>query len=344
MTGSVCLVLCVFATAVTALFCLRAFPRHAGLRRLSALLVPLGQLVFTASVLRAATLYEMAITYFAGVCVAHVFGCIGTYCLMQGVRKTRSAAVNAERLRLAQEGAQATEEYTDLLATNADKMRGLCGDLAAELDELRAGIDGSSDCGEEGASRDAVCGGHEALDFAPVEAALDGFERQTRSSYCANRIVSAILVLKARACECAGVEFAFEGGVPEELAIDELELCSVFSNLLDNAMNAAINAKDSENRDGRRPYTCASCTMRGAYLVVKVSNSCAGEGEGRGGGVAGSPGGIRVRHKVAGPMRAHGWGLEIVSDICAQHEGSFALERSAAGEATAIAILKVAGA
>lgn len=335
MRGLVCFFLCAMMTLVASLLCARALPRRAGWRRLAALLVPAGQLAFVTSVLWVATPHDLAPIYFAGVCAAHAFACLGICVLMHDVIKMRSAAINAGRLRAAQENARAADEYGELLKANVNKMKTLCDNFAAELEGLKEAVDR---CGASGEGNGRLCNdgdAHEVLDFAPVEAALDNLEEKTRSSYCANKIADAILVLKAGACGKAGVDFSFEGAVPDELAVDELELCSVFSNLLDNAMNAASELSDAEN-GGECPHVSVSSTLRGAYLIVKVANSCASPTNSD--DIAARK--VAWCRKDANPVREHGWGLEIVGDICARYEGTFALEPSAAREVTATAILK----
>lgn len=322
MTTAICALLCAAMEASTAVFCIQSLPRHTGPLRLSALLMPLGQLAFALSILWVAHSHEMATAYLAGVCIANALGCAGTCVLAQGIAETQSTAVNKERLRIAEEKAQAAAEYEALLSANTAGMHALCTRFACELKSLQTAM-GEVDTPQN----DLAVTGSTVPDFAALENALDKLEETTRSRYCANQTANAILVLKARACATAGIEFAFDGGAVQEVAIDDLELCSVFSNLLDNAITAADKARGETS-----PYVHISCTAKGVYLAIKVVNSCEGTES------APHPG--TQRRKDASPAREHGWGLEIVRGICAAHDGSLVLERTAPTEACATAVFK----
>ncbi|MEA4932533.1 MAG: hypothetical protein VB071_02935, partial [Lawsonibacter sp.] len=58
-------------------------------------------------------------------------------------------------------------------------------------------------------------------------------------AYCANPIVNAIMAEKELECKKNGIELNTEIELAEELSIQAVHLCSVFSNLCDNAVQAA---------------------------------------------------------------------------------------------------------
>lgn len=326
MTMALCGMACLIMTMLAAFYCLSALSKHAGWRRLALLAMPLGQLVFTLSVLWIATSNGMSIVYPIGACAAHTLGCIGICALVWGIGQTQSVAVNRERLRVAEESARAASEYKALLAANAAQMRELCEGFAAELKALETAMEE-----REGTARLDGLASNQKLDdlnFTLLEGALEKLEKTTRTHYCANATANAILALKARTCADAGIEFTFTGFVPQELATDDLELCSVFSNLLDNAINAAGNHANNAPAS----FVRISCTAKGVYLIIKVVNSCSLEIE--------TSVTAKRRPKYADPSREHGWGLEIVNDICSKRGGSFALEHTSPTEITATAILK----
>ena len=67
--------------------------------------------------------------------------------------------------------------------------------------------------------------------------------------FCQHPAVDALLEQKARAARDSGVSFRAEVDIPADIPLPGVELCAVFSNLLDNALNAC--AKSS---DGGVPY------------------------------------------------------------------------------------------
>ena len=328
MTMVVCSLLCIAVVTVTALYCLKVLPSHARLWRLALLAMPLGQLAFALSALWIATMYGLSAMYLAGICVASTFSCTGFCALAQSMSKTQRASVSKERACAAEEKAQATVECEALLAEDVLEMRKRCEQFALELRALKAVIGEDDDAGGNDCVN-ATRSSFSQADFAPLEAALGHLGVPMRTAYCANITANAIIALKAHTCATAGIAFSFEGGVPQELAIDDLGLCSVLGNLLDNAIHAASRAAGKPAGEG---YVRVSCTVKGVYLIVKVSNSCVADD--------GVPAAAHNRRN-ANPTREHGWGLEIVRDICTAHGGSFSLERVTPTEAAATAILKV---
>ena len=61
---------------------------------------------------------------------------------------------------------------------------------------------------------------------------------------CENRIADTILSEKRKLCEQAGIQSEFSCSVPAGLPFDSVTLCSLFSNLLDNAIAACALAKE----------------------------------------------------------------------------------------------------
>lgn len=181
---------------------------------------------------------------------AMAFCCAGDCALAKGSAQVRGKAANAERLRSARERERAVREYEKLLEKSTCQMQGLCGEFSEELRELKTQMTG------------------EECDFSEVEAALESLEEGTRTCFCANKTANAVVLLKAKVCADDGISFGFEGVVPEALDIDDLQLCSVFSNLLDNAISAAHEA-DGESTvegaagDGEQCFVRVNCSVQG---------------------------------------------------------------------------------
>lgn len=132
--------------------------------------------------------------------------------------------------------------------------------------------------------------------------------------YCRNDVVDALLALKARRAGEEGVAFEVHADIPARLAIDDVDLCALFSNMLDNGINGAVKA------EGRR-FVRLDASVRGAMLVVRVANSCSpGSGE---------PSGDLGRQGWR-TMGSHGWGLDILGALAQRYNGSF--ESAAKGD------------
>lgn len=63
-------------------------------------------------------------------------------------------------------------------------------------------------------------------------------KEETLQRYCENLAINALLRITARRCLAAGVEFNFEGNIPQEISMPEPELAAVFGNLFENACEA----------------------------------------------------------------------------------------------------------
>lgn len=84
--------------------------------------------------------------------------------------------------------------------------------------------------------------------------------------YCAHPVIDAVLADKARRCEAEHIRLELALDLPPELPQDGLALCSLFGNLLDNAVEACLRLPE-----GERVIRCrAGC--RGGYLVVEEEN------------------------------------------------------------------------
>ena len=66
--------------------------------------------------------------------------------------------------------------------------------------------------------------------------------------FCQHPAVDALLEQKARAASDSGVRFRAELDIPADIQLPGVELCAVFSNLLDNALNACAQSPDGQRR------------------------------------------------------------------------------------------------
>ena len=78
--------------------------------------------------------------------------------------------------------------------------------------------------------------------------------------------VDALVEQKARAASDSGVRFCAELDIPADIQLPGVELCAVFSNLLDNALNACAKLPAGQ----RRVETTAR--LWGMYLVIDMEN------------------------------------------------------------------------
>lgn len=62
-------------------------------------------------------------------------------------------------------------------------------------------------------------------------------DRQSNRAYCQNAVVNSVLQIKKQQAENTGFQLQADVFCPKDLAIDDVDLCTLFSNLLDNAID-----------------------------------------------------------------------------------------------------------
>lgn len=123
--------------------------------------------------------------------------------------------------------------------------------------------------------------------------------------YCNNPIVNAVLWEKQKDCTEAGIDFVVNIMPEEEVAMEKSDACSLFANLLDNAIRAA--------KKTAAPFVSVSCRSEIGMFFLEVKNSSeqvfgADElPEGRDDG------------------EHHGCGMKIVRRIAEKYNGSFSI-------------------
>ena len=120
---------------------------------------------------------------------------------------------------------------------------------------------------------------------------------------CENLVVNAVVAQQQRRCRAAGIALDCSLDLPQALGLGEPELCSVFSNLLDNAVRACAALPEKER------FIRLSAALRGRYLIVKERNPLPL--------VPSSPQG----------GEDHGLCLGILEEIALQHGGDLELGR-----------------
>ena len=90
--------------------------------------------------------------------------------------------------------------------------------------------------------------------------------------YSKNMSVDAILHYYAAWLEKTGVKYCYSVEVPPKMKISDLDICRVFGNLLENAVNAV---KVDENT--QEPFVNCICRVKMGKLLINIENSYTGE-------------------------------------------------------------------
>ena len=146
-------------------------------------------------------------------------------------------------------------------------------------------------------------------DLSQTEMEIDAI---TPKRYCANETVNLVLSsFEAKSAEM-NVTLCIEANLPETLSISDTELCSLFSNALENAIFAASKLIEKK---ARRVYL--RTLVNNNKLLISTKNAYAGtiqmEGE---------------FPKSSNHQPGHGFGIKSMAAIVTQHDGLYSLETS----------------
>lgn len=120
--------------------------------------------------------------------------------------------------------------------------------------------------------------------------------------YCKNVIVNAVMDEKMKLCRELGAAVDYDLLILEKLEIDPFYLCSIFANLLDNAIEAVSELRKEER------FIEVNARMKGNYLFVKMRNA------------------TTKAHAEREKREGRGNGTRILQDIARKHEGTYTSE------------------
>ena len=139
-------------------------------------------------------------------------------------------------------------------------------------------------------------------------------------------IVDAVLKAKKQLATEKGYAMDINAQLPANTGIAEDDLCTVLTNLLDNAIESMDREK--ENLPGDTPVIRITLRSIHHFLVINVSNPCIGH----------SPIGPRLFLTSKKDNIHHGWGLKSVRKTVHKYNGSLSLEMTD-GRFTATAMM-----
>ena len=125
-------------------------------------------------------------------------------------------------------------------------------------------------------------------------------------------ILDAILVNKEKLCKEKNIKLLLDIKVPENLNIDNFDLCVIYKNLLDNAIEACLKLEDKER------YISIKSMVMNKYLYIEILNSKAND-------VIKSKGRF-ISSKTDGGI--HGLGISSVKKSVEKYEGNIKFDYS----------------
>jgi len=123
----------------------------------------------------------------------------------------------------------------------------------------------------------------------------------TGKHYCECNIINCILAFEEEKLTGQGIKCDFRAEVPENLNVNELDLCRVMTNIFDNAGEACLREPE-----GKRSVAANVCITEG-YLYVTVRNTHSGDGV--------------TAETSKKDKKAHGQGMAILQEITNRNSG-----------------------
>lgn len=261
-------------------------------RRWANLLMPASQAAIAAFILAYLMLFDTSPWLFALVVMLSVLCGIADTILLKALVAAEEKDLAQERVQILEAQMVAQERYREELLSDVD-------DLQSERQRIVQAL------------KDA----ENSLRTKDVEAGLSGVQAASQAigtsrRLCAHPVVAALLAAKERICEEQEIATSFNVVVPENIALSGVDLCAVFSNMLDNAIHACAIVEGTRFVEMRAHHA-------GGYLLVEIKNSYV-EGRSR------NP--VDASASVSPLSREHGWGLSILQAIADRHEGSSIIE------------------
>jgi len=143
---------------------------------------------------------------------------------------------------------------------------------------------------------------------------------QTREhTYCGIPVINAILTEKAEECAEAGIGFEVSLDIPPRIVVSQMHLCSIFGNLLDNAISACNQA---EHNNASTIHL--SSMVDGDYLFIKATNP--------------------ANRSDCKPADGRGYGFRILTDLAKRYGGDFFNQYDNGTFAAIVSLLAVASA
>ncbi len=134
---------------------------------------------------------------------------------------------------------------------------------------------------------------------------LKRIEMTREYPYSSIPIVNVILTEKQKECERNNIKLHMDIKLQEDVKVKQTDLCSAFSNILDNAIRSCKQMKEHDNNEV--PAIHLKAGMNRKYLIVRCENP--------------------YREELGRFREGSGLGLKILADIARQYNGDFQTEQ-----------------
>lgn len=128
--------------------------------------------------------------------------------------------------------------------------------------------------------------------------------------FCHNPIINSVLTLKMNTVKVSEIETDIVLNDCEALPFDNYDICSLFANLFDNAVEACQKLEDGEKK-----LITIKSGIKNDFFVLKITNSCKNTQQ------------LKYEKKLKSDKNSkeHGYGTKIVESITKKYNGTFTI-------------------
>ena len=135
---------------------------------------------------------------------------------------------------------------------------------------------------------------------------IDNLEKSldntAESRYCSVPVIDAVVSEKEELIAQNGIRFEHSISVDGADNVQPVHLCSIFANLLDNAVKANLEVENDDER-----YISLASFIKGGTITVRCENPVNGDSV------------------IPMPAQSTGYGLKILNDIASKYDGRFSV-------------------
>ena len=215
------------------------------------------------------------------------------YLIVVAPPKTAENRVLQEKLRCMEEVRNGEKKFFAVLVEKEREMANLRHDWNNLLQVAISQIDNAQDSGDTKAQ--------ETL----LQALADRVNETRLTQYCQNEAINVLLNTKARALKENSIPFNIDCVLPEETGVEALDLCSIFSNLIDNAMEYCI-ANPSEKNN----IKIFAQIQAPQSIIIRIENYA-------------KLSRYNFSKTTKPNAERHGYGIDIVRNIASKYHGEF---------------------
>ena len=250
------------------------------------LLFPTSQVVLLAVAGIYCTTYNMPLNRYLYLLIAAIFCFAADWILFRSMRELSEKTIADERALWYEQLLDQQQSYYSYILADQEEASHIRHDMRNQIQTVYALM--------------------QSGDSDTAQAQLGELTRMTEQhqSFCRNRIVDAILHVKDLQYRDRGIKLQCQCSVPEDLAVAGTDLCSLFSNLLDNAANAV------EPLEPQQKIVSLSSVFDNNVFTVRCENPYPGEES------------LLPSHRPDG----HGLGLSILEDLAKRYQGEMNTE------------------